>query len=67
MLIDNHYNYQIRLCEVVVGVNHLALVAAYCTWRNILLQRRLARGSACLGRVLGIHRAPAALEFIPYV
>lgn len=66
MQIDNHYNYQIRLCEVVVGMNHLAPVAAYCTWRNILLQS-LAQGSACLGRVLGIHRAPAALEFIPYV
>lgn len=29
MLIDNHYNYQIRLCEVMGGVNHSAPVAAY--------------------------------------
>lgn len=49
------------------GVNHLAPVAADCTWRNILLERRLAQGSACPGRVLGVHGAPAALEFIPYV
>lgn len=67
MLIDNHYNYQIRLWKVMGGVNHLAPVAADCTWRNILLERRLAQGSACPGRVLGVHGAPAALEFIPYV
>jgi len=31
MLIDNHYNYQIRICKVMVEVNHFDTVTSYCT------------------------------------
>lgn len=34
MLIDNHYNDQIRICKVVVQVNHFDTVTNYSTKKN---------------------------------